>query len=1162
VKPWRLGICIAAASAYALAQNAEKSTELLFAKSDLAGALRTSAAELKHSPHDVNAQFVRMEAARLELRNRDVLHSAIAVLKETRGNDPRARIAAARIRELAANTPQFRAVLPEIAELLAKNTPQAITLSGAVLSAAADGTVLPGRLRLARRVTKWQIAGPFGQFSEVDFDRVWPPEENELRSARYGKQIREDIEVQSGELQLPEYLTHSGVYYAAGQISIPHSDQYRLTVESDGTYQLNVDGIPLLVHDARFSQQNAASVVEAEFSPGKHLVFLKLQASALPLRIWIEPVRKVHSVPLKLLAWEELYVNAATALMGGDPRPALKFNDQDSSVIAALKAEAVSQTGDERRAIELFRSLSNSDSRNLLSAFKVAETALGSEQYEEATAELGRVLKGAPAYPQTQELKFQLAEHFNWQTEQDTSLSQRLRLHPSCSALIDAIRFYEAHSQSDRAQRYEAMLATCSPRPYEFWEHLSLRGKHKLAGNSIRKYLGERPDDRQALIMAIREAVLANDVPAAGLYGKALHTLAPNWRWAAALADHPELILDSRSGYSAANDFYKPFVRDPFPWMRESDTQLSDNRVLINDRVVKLDSRGAWIYQHSVTQALNKRGIAQLGEVDIPRAVDLLELRTLKANGTFVEAEEGENKNIVSMPSLAEGDAIEIAYLQHVSSETLITSPEVLDFAFASSQSPTRSARLTLIRDHVPEPLLWRSPEVPCIHSEPGDDVSVTIWEIANRPAVQDEPAAPKYDRRARLLWLSMDRTQLEDPRAQIRNALISATKVSFRIRDLASELEGSSGSKINAAYQYVMQNIEEEPENWHDGNITSADESLEHGEGNRAATLVALLSALGYEADLVLASERGKHDADDKCTNARSYTHPLVRVALPDSGTILVDPQVDGVAAGALSPEVEGETALIIPRSQAPSKQSFVVAESTNQLSVATAALRLDEAGGLAGKMRIRFGSFRSAQMRKMLRSLPSRDRETFFEQMANRILPSASSVAATVNHEEDPEQALELELNIRASKFGQWNGSEVQLEEIVPPLRLGKIYATLPQRHQPVFLDTPLIESSEFAIDLPAVLAAVRVSGAFDVKSEFVDYHSEFISEGRVRKLSRRFRIPSQVIAPAKYREFSDFALQVDTAEKQPIQLRRTVLVQMLPDPAQGAHSPQPLH
>ena len=1102
-----------------------------------------------------------MEAARLELRNREQLHSAIAVLQNARGYDPRAKIASERIRELAANTPQFRAVLPQISELLAQNTPYAIELSEAVLSAAADGTTLPGNIRLAPRITKWQVAGPFGQFANIDFDRAWPPEEDELRSPRYEGHVREDIDTDSGQLELPEYFSRSGIYYAAADLSVNKNAKYRLMIEGAGSYGVRIDGVSALVHDARFTQQNRSILIDRQIGAGKHRILVKFPPSLLSLRIWIEPVREFKPARLKVSTSEENYIKAATALLKGDPRPALAFDDQAPSAMRVLKAEAMVQAGEEQRAQELFRNVSNSDSRYLRAAFKLAEEAFSREQYEEATAQVAKILQAAPAYPQAQELKFQLADYFNWQTEKQASLKQRLRLHPSCNALVDAARFYEADDKSDLARHYEAAMATCSLQPYQFWEHLSARGKHAEAIARISKYIATHPNDRRALTIAIREAVLDSDLSAARRYSKSLRVLAPNWNWAALLAGHPESILDSRSDYAAPNGFYKSFVRDPFPMMHDGETQGADSRILINDRVVKLDAAGAWLYQHTVTQVLNKKGIARMGEVEIPRGVDVLELRTLKADGKIVDAEPGENKNTASMPSLAETDAIEIAFLRHISSDVLAISPEVLDSTFASSQAPTRSARLTLMRDHAPEPLLWRSPTVRCIHSEPTDDISATTWEITNVPAIEDEPAAAEYERRPRIQWLAMHRDQPIDAGARIRDGLIAATRITFRIRELAAELRSSSKDSVTAAYQYVMQNVEDEAETWRDANITSAGESLEQGEGSRAATLIALLSALGYEADLLLASERGKHDPSDGCPNVACYTHPLVRVTVPDSAPILLDPKIDGIAAGALSPEVEGETALLISRSQARAKQSFTVPQSTDQRSEATAALQLDDAGNLSGNIQIHFGSFRSAQMRHLLRSTPARDRQALFEQIAGRILPTANEVSATVSHEDDPEQGLELKLHVRVPKFGRWNGSELHLDQIVPALELSRLYATLPERQQALLLDTPLVESSEFLISLPAGLEAVRTPNSTDVKSQFGDYHCDFKADSNLLIVRRSFRIPAQLVAPADYRAFSDFALQVDSAEKELIQLRRTTVVEMRSNTA-GIAPSQRLH
>lgn len=1156
-----LVLSMAGMCAHAGAQaSSDGSADLLFAKSDPGGALRKSALELKRNPHDLNAHFVRMEAARMELRNREELHSAIGVLRAANGTDPRARLAAERIRELAANTPQFRAVLPQIADLLRTDAPYAIELSDAVLTAQADGTTLPGRIRLARRITKWQVAGPFGQFANIDFDRVWPAEENELRSSRYDYRIREDVEVDSGEIELPEYFPRSGIYFAAAQLSITKAAKYRLTVEGDGTYEVRLDGNSLLLHDARFTRQRETTKIDVQMEVEKHRIFVKLQAAALPLRIWIEPLRDSNALPLRVPVKEMDYLQSATAVLDGNPKPALTLKDQNS-LTNLLKAEALAQMGDDQQARELFLAASTSDARNLLAVYKLAEQAFGDEQYEEATTQLGRVLKGAPAYPQAQELKFQLAEHFNWRTEQEAALNLRLRLHPSCNTLADAAKFYDGSNQADRTRRYEAALATCSPKPYQYWELLSLHGKHKEASANIGEYLVRRPSNRRALTIAIREAILDNDLAAANQYAKLLRALSPNWNRAALIVIRPESILDSPSTYSAANGFYKPFVRDPLPMLRDREGQLPDSRILINDRVVKLDANGAWIYQHTVTQVLNKKGIAQLGEVELPRAVDLLELRTLKPGGTFVEAELGNNRNTVSMPSLAEGDAIEIAYLQHISTEVLTSSPETLDFSFASALAPTRSSRLTLIRENVPEPLFWRSSEVRCIHSEPTSDIGTTVWEVSNAPAILDEPAAPQYERRPRLLWLAMDRAQPIDRNAKIQDELISATRVTFRIRELAAELQSSSEFGPVAAYRYVMTNVEEEQQGWRDANITSADESLKEGQGSRAATLIALLSAMGFKADLALTSERGKHEVGDGCPGWRCYVHPLVSVQIAASRQLLLDPELENVATGALSPEVEGEQGFLISRSPVRKKESFVVPRSTDQLSAATANLRIDEEGAISGEIHIRFGSFRSGQMRQLLRDVSGDDRQDFLQQVADRIMPAVNQVSATITNEEDFEKPLELQLDLRASKYGRLNRSELQLEQIIPALGLARAYATLSERQQPVLLETPLVESSEFVIHLPAGLEVVRVPNAVDIKSGFGEYHTEFKIKGTELKIIRTFHIPAQVVDTSEYRDFSDFALQIDGAERELIQLRRMDLAQVPTTPSL-AQSPQPLH
>src|SRR5438067_1297580 len=470
------------------ATSADNSADRLFIKSDIAGAMRESAAELRRNPRDVNAHFVHMEAARLRLRSAEELASALGVLQNSVGEDSRGHLAAERIHELAANTPAFRCAIPHIAVLLRRRSPFARELSTALLTAAADGVRLPRQVHLLRRVTKWQVAGPFGRFPNIDFDHPWAPEEDELRSEQYDGRIREDFHSMSGELELPDYFTQSGVYYAAAPLHIARSRKYRLTIESDGTFVLQLDGKDLLQHDARFRQPSAISRAEFQMATGEHRLLLKFQKSALPLRVWIDSTREISSGPLSVPKAEQDYLNAAIALLEGDVKPGLLM-DHGASIVQVLKAEALSQIGDEQEARESLLRASESDSNNSLAAFLAAEKAFGYEQYEQAAAQLGRVLKVSPAFAPAQELRFQLATHFAWRTEQEESLQQRLRLHPSCSALVDAVKFFESGGKQEQAELYEARLAHCSLKPYQYWEQLSQRGKHQRVITTIDRYL-------------------------------------------------------------------------------------------------------------------------------------------------------------------------------------------------------------------------------------------------------------------------------------------------------------------------------------------------------------------------------------------------------------------------------------------------------------------------------------------------------------------------------------------------------------------------------------------------------------------------------------------------------------------------------------------------
>jgi uncharacterized protein DUF3858 len=1154
---WLFAALLLTACAWSQTQSAPSSAELLFVQSDSAAALRATAKELARNPADVNALLVRMEASRLQLRPHQELHAALALLRTTHGEDLRAELAACRLGELAAKTPAFRAAVPQLVNLLQANSAYSREVSSALLSARADGVSIPVKARLTRRFTQWQVAGPFGEYANIDFDQSWAPESDQLQSPRYAGKLREEVLAPAGELELPNYFPDSGVYYAASNVRIAAGRNYRLVFESDGTFDARLDGELLLLHDARLRSQKRISMASRALSVGNHRLLLKLQRSAFPIRVWIEAESVAPAKAVELPEAERSYLNSAIALFEGDAAAGLAAGTPSGSVQQMLRAQALAHIEDEQKQREALLSSVKSDSGNLLATLTMAQRAIADDRLEEATLNLAKVLQASPEYWPAQELKYQLATRMGWEQEREAALKMRLRLHPDCGTYLDALK---NQAKPAIANVYLSRLSHCAAVPTQYWTQLSERGEHERALASLSVYLRAHALDRSALEKAIREAVLAGDNPMAQHYAKALHRSAPNWEWASALVSNPQMALDSRSAYAPAGNFYEPYVRDTMPAMAESPDSAVSSRVLINDRVVRLLPDGsAWVYQHTVTQVFDKKGIESAGEVELPRSADRLELRTIKPDGTYVEPESNDGKSSVSMASLSPGAAVELAYVQHFRANALRDTPELLDFVFGSAESPTRSARMTMIREGVPEPRFWHSPQVREREIAQNENSVIIRWEAENLAPTPQEPSSPRFELSPRILCLGMDDARGSELIRRYRDELVQATKITIPVQQIAMALRGSSSrEQVASAYQYVMANIiEDTNESWRSGTITSATDSLEQGQGNRAVALISVLSALGFDAELALAAERGSQSPEEGCPVLRCYTHPVVRVMVPDSETpIFLDTEMQGVAAGAMSPEIEGQPAISISRLRSAESTIAQLPRTAEQRSRATANLDLDESGAIHGTLRIRFGSLRGAQMRENLRQLSGKERQAYLEEIAGRILPNARNISGVLLHERDPESPLELELKIGTSTPSQWSGSNLELGQIIPALGLGRLYATLPQRQQDLLLETPLIEDAEFVVHLPSGMEGGHLPKSVSLKSRFGEYSTRFKIEDRALKISRSFRIPAQQIAPAEYPSFSRFALQIDSAEHELVQLRSKHQRKALPAVIESLH------
>src|ERR1051326_6340172 len=274
---------------------------------DLPAAAGDAEARFRQSPRDATALFVRMETAELQERTDVVLDSALHLC--SRPADPAIQeLASNRILQHAGNIKSFNSVLPRVRSAAALNTACTFNLRLAVVAAAMDGHPkidLEQAVRSAGLITRWRVAGPFGNYSNVDFERSWPAEIDQLARQRYGTEsdakkkqaadgdaaslTLERFWFRDGMLSLPEYFPPRGVFYAAGEIDTANVQPSQLDVLSAGSYAVFGDGRQALLHDSRYAAGSNRSSAVLRLRPGHHHILLKFTPDAVPLSVALHP---------------------------------------------------------------------------------------------------------------------------------------------------------------------------------------------------------------------------------------------------------------------------------------------------------------------------------------------------------------------------------------------------------------------------------------------------------------------------------------------------------------------------------------------------------------------------------------------------------------------------------------------------------------------------------------------------------------------------------------------------------------------------------------------------------------------------------------------------------------------------------------------------------
>ncbi len=319
---------------------------------------------LKKQAGNASALFVRMEVAELQDQPKSMLDSA---LRLCRLNAPEAmqQIASARVLRSAANTTLVNSFLARVKTESALGNACSLNLKLALVASARDGSGAEVNgaekdkaARAAGLLTDWRIAGPFGHYSNADFDHHWPPEADQLSHSAYGTLKTEEFRFRDGFATLPDYLAAAGILYGASDFEVSTSQEYSLDVSSAGPYRLFIDGKPVLFHDSRYALESGRESVTLKLAAGRHRLLMKFTADAALFRIAVFPHASRQAGPeVSYAAPLAAYIDGMRAYLRDDlpamaraiPQTSAKLGDY---LKALLYSEADGQTREEHAAWE------------------------------------------------------------------------------------------------------------------------------------------------------------------------------------------------------------------------------------------------------------------------------------------------------------------------------------------------------------------------------------------------------------------------------------------------------------------------------------------------------------------------------------------------------------------------------------------------------------------------------------------------------------------------------------------------------------------------------------------------------------------------------------------------------------------------------------------
>ncbi|MGH9535032.1 MAG: hypothetical protein ACRD2E_09250, partial [Terriglobales bacterium] len=757
---------------------------------------------------------------------------------------------------------------------------------------------------------------------------------------------------------------------------------------------------------------------------------------------------------------------------------------------------------------------------------------------------------------------FHLDLQRDWLPEARRALAYALAETPSgWGRLTDGLEFYNQMGDALRSQRLEAQLAR-DPRSASmlgrFWLH---HGQPQRAATLLARAVAAEPsaasirqDYLRALLAAGQTAAAqtaARQALGAFPYNEAIALAAADVSLSASRAqglaalqsdDYDRPQLRRAADFLAGNDFWLPWYRNGRQVIQGAPGKAqypNAHSILVLDQMVDRinpdNSRDAYI--HQVFRVLDSIGISSQETVNIPPDSDLILLRTIKQNGTVVLPTIRPGARSVTMPGLAPGDYIEVAYIMHTPPSQVV--PGALDnnmfFVFNSSKQPYHFSEYVVLT-RKGDPLMINTARFP----RPAKVTQIGDW-VAHRWLIQHtrilgvEPDMPPEQDLVPRVWVSSELTWGEISQSYA-NATFAVRRNTPAMR--ATALQAAGPARLGAVararrlFQWVAANIHAAP----GPALAPARQAFVDRSGNRLSVFLGLLSAVDVPWQLALARPVTDHSTL-KIPNVFTFQYPLVRVTGPQGATAWFDLNGAFARTGYINPAFRGGAALLVGGS--PDDPFTTVPQTRSPLDeLATDAnIQVQTNGDATLTLTLRFRGPLGQDIRQTLQGLPAAQLPQIYQQVLLRNYPNATATGGKLVGLNARDRALSIVVQAQIPGFVQINGTQWELDRLAGPVGVLARYAQLPSRVHPLVIPAESFETTDVRVQLPRNLANPATPRDLDLTSPYGAFRAIYQVTGRQLTLRRSVDLPADYIPPAAYPAFRQFSKEVDSQDHLPI-------------------------